>query len=295
MLAFGVVCIGKDTPLAGRPWPINDVSYNMHLRSGFDTTMADSCAREIRARWNVHIDGLIFTGSGFHYHPIEGTIDDAIPYASLTGLPHGHVPGHSNEFRLLRIGQRYHLLCSGRFHLYEGIERNACLSLVDVGAALNCKRVLLFNAVGGLNPRLSVGSLVLPSELVDLTFTRETAPAQQPIRPCIDHAWRARTHAASLRLGIHVHDGTYVQVLGPSYETRAEIRMLRTLGADIVGMSTTIEARRARQHQKSCLVVSLVTNVLTDESIRTVTHDEVLTVATTANSILCRVLETSVG
>jgi purine-nucleoside phosphorylase len=196
------------------------------------------------------------------------------PMTSIPGMPVPTVAGHGATIDEASLDGHHLLVFTGRTHLYEGRGADAATAQIDLIAGLGIRRVIVTNAVGGLHPSGSVGDIALPDDVIDLTFSPWHHAA--PMRTSIDHTWWARTRAIALAQGIATTTGTLVQVSGPSYETRAEIRMLRRMGADLVGMSTAIEVKRACALSMRALVCSMVTNVLTDTERRTVTHDDVL-------------------
>ncbi|MFM8771386.1 MAG: purine-nucleoside phosphorylase [Candidatus Kapaibacterium sp.] len=266
------------------------------MRVGTSTASSSHLAiQSLRQRWCQQFDTVVVTGSGFSFEPITGLVEDSAPYSAVPGMPAGSVAGHAHEFRRFTINGKNHLLCAGRFHLYEGLTTSDCQILVDIAHGLGCRQVVLMNAVGALNNTFAVGDVVIPTDLLDLTLSAghhtelgafPQSPSQNSrerlVQRCLDH-------------GIAVRGGTYVQVLGPSYETRAEVRMLRAIGADIVGMSTAIEARRAHNLGLECIVVSLVTNVHSHTASTTTTHDEVILAAKTAARRLSQIIELAVA
>lgn len=165
--------------------------------------------------------------------------------------------------------------------------------MVDMVADLGIRSLILTNATGGLSPSLAVGDVMLPSEVINLTF--QAAPQHTPVRPAPDHQWLHATIQRCDNARIKVTSGTYCQVAGPSYETRAEIRMLRSLGADTVGMSTTVELLHASARGLRTLVCSMVTNTLTDTAVVAVHHDDVLKAADGAVTTISRVVTEAVA
>lgn len=251
--------------------------------------------RSLRQRWEHQFDTAVVTGSGFSFEPSGGVVEDSIPYASVSGMPAGSVTGHAHEFRRLLIDGKHHLLCAGRFHLYEGLSTADCQILVDIAHGLGCRRIVLMNAVGALSRRYAVGDVVIPTDMMNLTRIVGQLPAHDRLQRVPSLTSPERLAQLCRQNGIDVRAGTYVQVLGPSYETRAEVRMLAALGADIVGMSTAIEARRAHNLGLDCIVVSLVTNVHSHTALQTTTHDDVILAARNSVRRLSRIIELAVA
>lgn len=249
-----------------------------------------SAAEFLAKHWTEPFETVIITGSGFTYEPRLGSVEHILPYREVPGMPIGSVEGHALEFRTVRIGSSLNLLCSGRFHLYEGHSRQTSLMLIDVAHRLGISRAVIMNAVGALNSKLRVGQIVTPIDLLEMFIPAgTTGRAPGVIQEHSD--WLHRCTQRCLQHGIVLTPATYVQVLGPSYETRAEARMLRRIGADVVGMSTATEAHRARELGMDVVVLSLVTNVLTDSSEHAVTHAEVIEAARNASRRLSDAIE----
>jgi len=159
------------------------------------------------------------------------------------------------------------LLQSGRFHMYEGHPAETAALAVRVFASLGIETLILTNAAGGIGRTLAAGSVMMIADHINLSFRN---PLTGPVLPGeerfpdmsdpYDPALKALARQVALREKIRLAEGTYVQLLGPSYETPAEIRMLERLGADAVGMSTVVEVIAARARGMRCLAFSAVTN-----------------------------------
>lgn len=250
----------------------------------------------LSSHYSVSFDAIVVTGSGFVLDTDRASADSCLPYASVPGMPRGSVAGHEHAFRILQVGNRAALLCSGRFHLYEGLTADECGIFVDIASALHCRRIVLTNAVGGLHPSLQVGSIVAVHDTLDLTSSSPSAAPGTETWPAgkgLAGAWHDDLMYRCRQRGHHVHEGVLAQMLGPSYETRAEVRMLRRMGADVVGMSTVIDARRALARGLDTMVLSLVTNMLTDTVLPMLSHDDVMQAAKAANSRMAEVVLTA--
>ncbi len=255
-----------------------------------------AAAEFLSSHYNVSFDALVVTGSGFVLGTDRSGTGSSLPYSRVPGMPRGSVAGHEHTFRVLQIGDRHALLCSGRFHLYEGLRADECGIFVDIANALHCRRMLLTNAVGGLSPSLRVGSIVAVHDMLDLSSTIiQSAPSKKrwPSGTGLSGAWHDDLMLRCRQKGHHLHEGVLAQMRGPSYETRAEVRMLRRIGADVVGMSTVIEARRALACGLDTMVLSLVTNMLTDAVLPMLSHDDVMLAARAANSQMAEVVLTA--
>lgn len=209
----------------------------------------------------------IVLGSGL------GGLADRIEAATRIGydrIPGFHMPGvdgHAGELVAGTLAGTPVILQSGRFHMYGGHSAATVALPVRVFAELGVDTLIVTNAAGGVNPGYAVGTMMLIRDHLNLTGRTplEGSTKQGEVRfPDMTEAYdtelRARAHEAARRLGIPLEEGVYAGLLGPSYETPAEVRMLRTLGADAVGMSTVIEVIAARARGMRCLGISLITN-----------------------------------
>lgn len=260
----------------------------------------ESIARVLQARSDVRPAALIVLGSGLGVMETRVTDPVAVPFREIPGMPGTSVLGHAGRFVLGRLGGLPVLLQSGRFHAYEA-HPPAVLALgVRVAAELGASVLVATNAAGSIRDDLEPGALVLIEDHVNLTGLN---PLVGPVRegevrfPDMTEAYdaelRAVVAASGARLGETLRSGVYGAVLGPSYETPAEVRMLRTLGVDVVGMSTVPEVIAARARDMRCVAVSMVTNRAAGLSGVPLSHEEVLEVGGRAGARLARVLEAS--
>jgi len=248
-------------------------------------------ASRLRELWSKPIHAAVVAGSGFSTFTEAGTIIDRIPYSQLTGLPNSAVNGHGSEIVLLSTSAGTIMVFTGRAHAYEDYSPSVCASHVAVALECGIKNILLTNACGGVHPLLKTGDIVIPNSTLNLTHRSILPPLNGPEVASaayldlgistIDHCWSK---------GLPVRSGVYAQVLGPSYETRAEIRMLRRIGADAVGMSTAMEAQWASRMGAHVGIISLVTNTLTDANHRMVTHGEVVHAAEMSHHFVAKVV-----
>jgi purine-nucleoside phosphorylase len=221
----------------------------------------------------------IVTGSGLGAIAEAGIERAVIPYAAIPGLAGGAVAGHEGCWRLIEIaGSLVHVLC-GRRHLYEGIEPAQAGLAMRLLERLGVKRVLLTNAAGGLAPRLRVGDLMLIADHLNLMLRNPargaSGPATTPRGHVYDTAMNEALRVAAREAGLALEEGIYAAVLGPNFETRAEVAMLQRLGAAAVGMSTVPEALTARALGMRVAAISLITNTHV-ASAKPSSHEEVL-------------------
>ena len=186
--------------------------------------------------------------------------------AALAGLPDAFVPHQRSEVWSVEVGGHRVLAFLGRLHLYEGYSAVEVAHLVRTAVAAGCRTVVITNASGALHPDLAPGDVVLITDHLNLTgvspLTGLAAGDGRP-SPFVDlvGAWSPRLRGLAREADGSLAEGVYAQVPGPHFETPAEIRMLRALGADLVGMSSVLEAIAARQLGAEVLGLSLVTNM----------------------------------
>jgi purine-nucleoside phosphorylase len=186
-----------------------------------------------------------------------GPAGASVAIGALPGFAAPTVTGHGGEVRSVRVGERRVLLFLGRTHLYEGRGVEAVVHGVRTAAAAGARTVLLTNAAGGLDPAHRVGQAVVISDHLNLTAR---SPLVGPAFVDLTDLYSARLRALAREVDPSLAEGVYAALPGPHYETPAEIRMLRTLGADLVGMSTALEAIAARAAGAEVFGLSMVTN-----------------------------------
>ena len=237
--------------------------------------MAQEAAAAIRDRTGVDVhDVAVILGSG--WVPAGAALGDpvaVVPMAELPGFTPPTAAGHRGEVLSLRISDRRVLVFIGRIHAYEGHELRHVVHPVRAACAAGALTVVLTNAAGGLREDFAVGQPVLLSDHLNLTARSPLVGAQ--FVDLVD-AYSPRLRAISHEIDPSLAEGIYAALPGPQYETPAEIRMLRTLGADLVGMSTVHETITARAAGAQVLAVSLVTNLAAGMTGHPLSHDEVL-------------------
>lgn len=224
----------------------------------------------------------IVAGSGLGGLAARVEAAEHVAYAELPGFPHaGPVVGHAGELVLGELGGVSVAVFSGRVHMYQGVTARDAAYPARLAAALGCEVLVLTNAAGGVNPELHTGDVVLLRDHINLTGHNPLVgwPGPEggtPFVPMTD-TWDAELRSMAIdaaeEAGLGLREGVYAGLLGPSYETPAEVAMLRGLGADVVGMSTVMEAIAARALGVRLLGLSLVTNVAAGEGL---SHAEVL-------------------
>ncbi|MBE1498746.1 purine-nucleoside phosphorylase [Amycolatopsis lexingtonensis] len=219
-------------------------------------------------------DIAVVLGSGWRpAADVIGECETEIPFAELPGFTTPGAVGHGGTIRSLKIGGKNVLVMLGRTHFYEGKGIDPVVHNVRTAAAAGVRTVLLTNAAGGLREGFQVGQPVLIADHLNLT-------ARSPIVGAnfvdLTDLYSARLRKIAREIDPALEEGVYAGLTGPHFETPAEIRMLRTLGADLVGMSTVLEAIAARAAGVEVFGLSLVTNLAAGMTGEPLNHQEVL-------------------
>jgi purine-nucleoside phosphorylase len=240
---------------------------------------AEASAERLTALAGPH-DVAVVLGSG--WAPAAdaiGATRTEIPLAELGGFPGSTVPGHTPAARSVHMGAVRVLVFLGRVHLYEGLSPATVVHGVRTAVAAGCRAVVLTNAAGGIRAGLSVGEPVLISDHLNLTGRSPlSGPPPSTGQRFVDltDLYSPRLRALARAADPSLAEGVYAMMPGPHYETPAEITMLGRLGADLVGMSTVLEAIAARQLGAEVLGVSLVTNLAAGLAGQGLSHAEVV-------------------
>lgn len=235
---------------------------------------AQLAATELAQRTGVdRHDTALVLGSGWlpAIEQLGETVAD-VPVTDLPGFAPPAVEGHAGRIRSIRVGDRRLLAFLGRTHLYEGRGAAAVVHGVRVAAAAGCSVLVLTNACGGLRPGLQIGDPVLLSDHLNLTWT---TPLVGPRFVDLSEVYSRRLRDIVRGIDPTIVEGVYAMFPGPQYETPAEVRMAGLLGADLVGMSTVLEAIAARAEGLEVLGLSLVTNLAAGLG-EPLDHEEVL-------------------
>ncbi len=263
-----------------------------------DTAIADSVAF-LRDSLGERADArvAIVLGSGLGAFAAQLSDPLTIPYS---GIPHFPVSGVAGHAGMLVAGSLLGvpiLVLQGRVHAYEGYSASEVVYAVRTLAALGIRVLVLTNAAGGIRLDLRRGQLILISDHINLSGLNPAAGLLQAGSPRFfdmsepySRRLRELAHAAAAAAGFYISEGVYIGVLGPSFETPAEIRAFRTLGADLVGMSTTLETIAARQAGVEVLGISCVTNMAAGVEPRSLSHEDVMEVGRTVERQLTTLL-----
>jgi len=236
---------------------------------------------------------ILGSGSSHLADALEDTV--SLPFESVPGFPASGVAGHAGRWVAGSLAGTRVLLQAGRYHAYEGHAQALVVAPVRVMARLGVRALVLTNAAGGIHPTIHPGDLVLIDDHVGLMFRNALAGPVAPEEhrfPDMSAPYDRELQRLAAELAdahaIPLRRGVYAAVLGPQYETSAEIRMLARMGADVVGMSTVPEVVTARALAVRCLAFSIVTNKATGLSPGRLSHDDVLEVGKGAGSRLAR-------
>ena len=269
---------------------------------------ADSIQRSseyLRDNFSQSVDTIIVLGSGLSNLSLDGyVLEKAIDYKSVPGLPEATAPSHIGELRLYK-GQTKNgevkkvVICAGRFHLYEGYSAKQVSALVYILSQLGASELIITNAAGALNSDYRPGEVMLIEDHIN--FTGQNPLIGQDDRfgmrfPDMSEAYSNNLLASAASVAseqkIKYHKGVYAGVTGPSLETSAERRMLRSFGADAVGMSTVVEVIAAKHCSMDVLGLSAITNLaLGDSDQQPDTIEEVLHNAEIAGRLIGRIIE----
>lgn len=240
---------------------------------------------------------VLGSGLGAFADDLEDRV--VLPYSKIPHFPVSSAEGHAGNLVIGRVGDVAVAAMQGRVHFYEGHTMQRVTFPMRVFCRMGIKGVLLTNAAGGIGPKLKPGCLVVLSDHINLQGTNALIGTNEerfgPRFPDMTEAyskeWRKLALAEGNRQGIDIYDGVYAAVPGPSYETPAEIRFLRTIGADVVGMSTVAEVTVARHCGMKVLAISVVTNMAAGILNQPINHVEVLEIGQKIRGQFARLLQ----
>jgi purine-nucleoside phosphorylase len=244
----------------------------------------------------------IILGTGLGGLAREIAVEAEVPYAEVQGFPLSTVETHAGRLLLGRLGGRPVVAMQGRFHRYEGYDLQQVTFPVRVLHALGARTLIVSNACGGMNPLWGPGDLVLLSDHINLLGDNPlVGPNDERLGPRFpdmsapyDPELRALARKAALELGIMLREGVYVAVPGPNLETRAEYRMLRALGADVVGMSTVPEVIVAGHQGMRTIGLSIITDQCLPDALEPADIGRIIATAGRAEPQLTRLIATLV-
>jgi len=246
--------------------------------------LAESAAQSVLQRSHHRPRIGLVLGSGLGGFADSLTDAARIPFADIPTFPCSTAIGHAGQLVVGKAGDVPVAAMQGRVHLYEGYSPQEIVFPMRVFGRMGIRSVILTNAAGGINLRYKQGALVLIGDHINL---QGTSPLVGPnddrfglrfpdMTQAYDRSYRAIAKEEGGKLGMTLHEGVYAALLGPSYETPAEIRYLRTIGADLVGMSTAFEVIAARHMGIRVLAISCVTNMAAGILDQPLSHQEVM-------------------
>jgi purine-nucleoside phosphorylase len=247
-------------------------------------TLAETAGMSVLQRTSLRPQIGLVLGSGLG--GFADSLSDAtrIPFAEIPAFPRSTAIGHAGQMVIGRAGTVPVAVMQGRVHLYEGYSAQEVAFPMRVFGRMGIRAVVLTNAAGGINLRYQQGALVLMSDHINLQGANPLVGPNDDrfgvrfpdMTHAYDKSYRELARAEAGKLGMTLHEGVYAALLGPSYETPAEIRYLRTIGADLVGMSTALEVIAARQMGIKVLAISCVTNMAAGILDKPLSHQEVM-------------------
>jgi purine-nucleoside phosphorylase len=265
------------------------------------TTLYDDIARAadaVRARAGLTPAVGVILGTGLGGLAEEIAVEAAVPYETIPGFPLSTVESHAGRLLLGRLGGKPVVAMQGRFHRYEGYSLAQVTFPVRVLHALGAATLIVSNACGGMHPLWQAGDLVLLADHINLLGDNPlVGPNDDRLGPRFPDMsapytpeLRALARDAARELGITLREGTYVAVTGPNLETRAEYRMLRTIGADVVGMSTVPEVIVANHEGMRVLGISIITDQCLPDALEPADIGRIIETARRAEPALTRLV-----
>ena len=244
---------------------------------------------------DITVEAGIVLGSGLG--PLADRVENAasIPYENLPGFPQGGVSGHAGRLIIGILGGRKVAVFSGREHYYENGNAAAMRPALETLAGLGAKTLILTNAAGSLRPEVGPTSVVVHSDYINWSgmnpLIGEHGDARfVDMRDCYDPALRARLKAVAAKSGVPHHEGVYFWFCGPCFETPAEIRAMKLLGADLVGMSTVPEVIIARRLGLKVAALSMVTNLAAGFKGAEISHADTKAVAAKGGDAMAKMI-----
>ena len=253
----------------------------------------------IKSKYSVQPEVGIVLGSGLGSFTGEIKIEKEIPYSDIPHFPVSTVEGHSGKLILGELSGKKVVAMAGRFHYYEGYAAQDIVFPIRVMKYLGIKTLLLSNAAGGVNRSYKVGDIMIirdhisqftPNPLIGKN-EKEFGPRFPDMSEAYSKALIKKAKAIAAAKKIDVHEGVYLSVTGPTFETHAEYRMVEILGGDAVGMSTVQEVIVANHMKVPCFAISVITDVGIREEDNVITHEEVLEAAKHAEPKLATIFK----
>lgn len=258
----------------------------------------EAAAAAIRARSSFEPEVAVILGTGLGALAREIRVETAIPYADIPHFPLSTVESHSGQLLLGTLGGRRVVAMQGRFHRYEGYTLQQVVLPVRVMFRLGARTLIASNACGGMNPLWRAGDIMLIDDHINLLGENplvgpnldELGPRFPDMSEAYDRGLQSLAQETALDLKLPLRRGVYVAVSGPNLETRAEYRMLRTMGADVVGMSTVPEVIAARHMGMRVLGLSIITDECFPDALEAANIEKIIATAGKAEPHLTRLV-----
>lgn len=249
-----------------------------------DYEKLEACYRQVRNMTDFQPELALVLGSGLGDFAEKIDVLGEIRYADIEGFPVSTAPGHAGKFIYGTLNGKKIICMKGRVHFYEGYGSHDVALPIRLMKMMGAKKAILTNAAGGLNPAFSVGDFMMLTDHISLFISNpligknieELGVRFPDLSAPYDKELCSIIRASARDLHIDLKEGIYVQLSGPSYETPAETRLLRNLGADAVGMSTVMETIAARHMGMQVCAISCITNVTFDISGKEPNEEEVI-------------------
>jgi purine-nucleoside phosphorylase len=226
---------------------------------------------------------VISSGSGFSEIWEKFDVKQVIGYSEIKGMPQSNIQGHRNELYLIEYDGKIGIVFGGRFHLYDGYILEQILIPVIIPYLYGVKDFIFFNAAGGLNHRFEVGDIMIIEDAINFTsrkihplFNKELFVNKNFASDLYSKRWIQDLENRLINNSIKYQKGTYIEVTGPTYETRAEVKMFRNYGGDAMGMSTVLESLAASLLNAKVLGISIISNLLTEIKQKGTSHEDVI-------------------
>ncbi|NGP88535.1 purine-nucleoside phosphorylase [Fodinibius halophilus] len=236
------------------------------------------------------LEAAVILGSGLGGFADEIQNPQIIPYSDIPGMPHSSVKGHAGELILGEINGKQMMAFSGRFHHYEGFSFEETATPVYIAHALGAQKLIISNAAGAINTSFSVGDLMVIEGVIRNNLS--ISPRGYSRHRYLHHKWVDKVRSLAADLELVTQQGTYMYVTGPNYETKAEIRSFRKMGADAVGMSTAPELFEAARLELKSVAISLISNMASGVTKGKLNHDEVKAAADSRKEDFAKLVST---
>jgi len=262
----------------------------------------DEAIADIQSRTTSTPEVLVILGTGLGALVDELDLETSIPYESIRHFPQSTVESHAGKLHFATLGGKNVMVMQGRFHYYEGYTMQQIAFPVRVASALGATKMMVSNACGCLNPDYRRGELMLISDHINLLGDNPLIGANDPelgprfpdMSDPYSKKVRALVKEVATNEGINLHEGVYAAMSGPMLETRAEYRMLRTMGADVIGMSTIPEVIAAVHVGMDVMGCSVITDECFPDTLEPLNIEHVLAAASSAEPSLTKLVKSTI-